>query len=395
MKMKRLIIVVILVLIMGVAIFAIKRKKATLAKAKTLDEQSLPVSVIPVKKGDFVVVRRYIGIIEPLNKADISSRITADIVKVLYREGKLVMKGDLLIKLDNRNLLQAIIVLKAKAEGIKTEIVANNVNIKSLAYSVDYWEKQVKRDKQLFKKNVIPAKQVELSDKKLNEIHGQLEIASQKNNTFKAELTAIQGDIKIAETNLSYADITAPFDGVVCDAPVDPGDQAAPGKKMMIIENQHQFKVVIQLPQMDMKYINSRDKLKIQCRRIEVVAKISQIYPALGANRMIKVEAVLAPNNEKSFISGQYVKVSISTGTMNNVLIVPSASINIDNNKSSEKYVFILKNGVLQKLVVKVLGNNEIEAAVSGALKAGDQVVVSAYLGWARLADGVQAKKVN
>ena len=129
MKIKKVIILVLCISIFaGVAIFAVKRKKAALAKAKPVGENPIPVSVVSVKKADFISQKRYVGIIEPLNTADISSRITADVVKVFCREGKSVKKGELLIKLDDRNLVQAITVLKAKLEGIKTQIVSNNVN---------------------------------------------------------------------------------------------------------------------------------------------------------------------------------------------------------------------------------------------------------------------------
>jgi len=396
MKIKRLLIVgLVICVFIGVAFFAVKRKKAALSLAKPLGSNPIPVSVVSVKEGDFISTKRYVGIVEPLNAADISSRITADIVKVLCREGKSVKKGDMLIKLDDRNLVQAITVLNAKLEGIKTQIVSNNVNIKSLTASANYWLKQLKRDKQLYDKNIVSAKQLELSTERLNESQGKLDVTSQKNKTLEAQLTAIQGDIRIAETNLSYADIKAPFDGIVCDVPVDPGDQASPGKKLMTFENQHQLKVVVQFPQIDMQYVHLGDTLSLQCGDTMKSAKISKIYPALGANRMMKVEAILPIGHNNGFISGQYIKAALATNVIKNVLIVPSAAINIDNNKNQPNSLFLLKNGRLKKVDVKLLGNNQIEAAVSGALKVGDKAVVSAYLGWAELADGLKAELVK
>jgi RND family efflux transporter MFP subunit len=392
---KNIILIVIIAVLAGVAIFAVKKKKAALAKAKPIGQSPIPVSVVSVKQGDFVSEKLYVGIIEPLNTTDISSRITADIKKILYREGKAVKKGDLLIKLDNRNLLQSITVLKAKAEGTKAQIVANNINIKSLTSSVIYWKKQVQRDKQLFDKNVVSAKQLELSNEKLNEIQGQLDVVSQNNKTLDAELNAIKGDIGLAETNLSYADLIAPFDGVVCDVPVDPGELASPGKKLMVVENQQQLKLSLKLPQIDMKYVHPGDELHLQYRSIKRTAAISKIYPALGANRMIEIEAILPKEKENELVSGQYVKVSLTSGTINNVLIVPSASINIDNRPDTKKYLFILDKGFLKKVNIKILADNETEAAVSGSLKLGNKVVVSAYLGWAELSDGLKAKEVK
>ncbi len=392
---KTILVLLIISLLVGIAIFAIKRKRNALAEAKPIGNRPIPVSVELVKYGDFISEKRYVGIIEPLNTADISSRITAEITKIFCREGKFVKKGELLIKLDNRSLIQSISVLKAKAEGIKTQLAANNVNIKSLINSVSYWQKQVERDKRLFNKKIIPAKQLELSEEKLNEIKGQLDIARQKNRTFEAELNAVQGDIELAKTRLSYADITAPFDGVVCDVPVDPGDLASPGKKLMEIENQHKLKVSVQLPQVDMKYVHMGDELRLHCKNINGNAKIIKIYPAIGDNRMVKIEALLPEGKQKKFVSGQYVKVFLTVRRIKNILIVPSSSINIDNQQGTEKYLFIVKKGVLNKVKIKIVADNGIEAAVTGFLQPGCKVVVSAYLGWAKLANGLAAKVVD
>lgn len=392
---KLMVIVIALTIIICVAMFAVIKKKKELAKAKPLEENAIPVKVESVKQGNFILEKRYIGVIEPLTSANISSRITADIVKVFYREGKYVKQGDLLLKLDARNLRQAITVLKAKVEGIKTELTANNVNIASLKNSVNYWETQTKRDKRLFKKNIVSAKQLELSNEHLNEVQGKLYVTVQRDKTLKAQLDAAEGDMKIAETNLSYADIKAPFDGVVCDVPIDPGDLAAPGKKLMVFENQQQMKVVVQLPQVDIKYVHLGDELQLQCGNKTASVKISKIYPALGSNRMVKVEAVLPMGNKNGFISGQYVKVAVDAKKIDNVLIVPSAAINIDNRNNRKHALFIVKNGMLKKVNIKILGDNRQTAAVSGKLKVGDKVVVSAYLGWAKFANGLKAEEVK
>ncbi len=396
MRKKRALVVIIFILFMIViAVVAVKRKKAKLAQARPVGERAIPVVVKSVTKGNFYIKKRYIGIVTPLSSANISSRITANIVKVLHREGDEVKQGELLLKLDDRNLVQNIAVLKAKSEGIKMQIVANNVNIQSLQDSVAYWKKQVARDQRLFAKNIIPAKQLELSNEKLNEIEGKLNVAKQKDKTLAAELSANCGAVKVAETNLSYADITAPFDGVVCDVPVDPGDLAAPGKKLMVLENQHILKVSVQIPQSDMKYVKLGTPLEIKCRNLCAVAPITKIYPALSNNRMMKIEAILPGKDKKTFVSGQYVKVALTAKTLHNVLIVPSTAINIDNNPDSSKFVFILQQGKLKRVGLQILGNNQLEAAVKGPLQVGDKVVVSAYLGWAELAAGLKAEEVH
>jgi len=389
-------VILFIIAIAAICFIAVKKKKSELSKAKPLGNKPIPLSVAELKRGNFSIYKDYVGVITPVNSSDISSRMTAEIVKIHVTEGNSVKKGDPLMRLDDRALKQSINVLKAKAEGIKTQILANKVKIESLKISVAYWQKQCDRNKKLYENKIVSAKTYELSSEKLNEIEGEYHIALQQNNTYKATLSSIMEDIKIAETNLSYAVIRAPFDGVICNVPVDPGDLAIPGKKLVEIENQKPLKVTVQIPQVDMKYIQLEKTLLVSPdsgKENDIIpAPITKIYPAIGANRMMKIQAVLPDKSSPDLVSGQYVKVKITATTLKNVILAPAEAVNIDNNSETGKNIFIVRNGLLKKIPVTLLGNNEVNAAISGTLEPGEKVVVSAFLGWAKLADGLKAE---
>ena len=390
---KVLTVIIIAVLIAGVAIFAVIRKKKMLAAAKAVGERPVPVSVAEVRLGNFVTSKRYVGVITPLTMANISSRITSEVEKVHHREGEHVKKGELLLNLDDRNFQQALAVENAKIENVKTQIEANNVLIKSLQNSVEYWKKQVDRDNELYKQNIVPAKQLETSREKLNEVTGQYDVALQKRKTLVAVLNAAEGAKQIAKTNITYANITAPFDCVVCDVPIYPGDLASPGKKLMMIEDHKHLKVVIKIPQIDMSSVKLGDKIAIQSRTNKAVVEITKIYPSVGINKMVRIEAKIPEKYADTFVSGQYVLTYLASKVKHNALIIPSKAINLDNNNATSNILFLYRNGKLKKITVKVISDNETEAAVEGDLKPGDEVVVTAFLGWAKLADGMIVSK--
>jgi RND family efflux transporter MFP subunit len=399
MKKKKVLaigVILFLIVIAAICVIAVKLKKAQLAKAEPIGNKPIPLSVAELKKGDFSIYKHYVGVITPLNSSNISSRITAEVVDIKVTEGNRVKKGDTLILLDDRALRQSINVLKAKAESIKTQILANQVKIDSLKISVAYWQKQCDRDKKLYENKIVSAKTYELSSEKLNEIEGEYNIALQQNNTYKATLSSVLEDIKIAETNLSYAVITAPFDGIICNVPVDPGDLAIPGKSLVEIENQKPLKVTVQIPQVDMKYIQLEKTLLVSSDSENdskvISAPVTKIYPAIGSNRMMKIQGVLPEESSSELVSGQYVKVKIAATTFKDVIIAPAEAVNIDNNSDNGKNIFIVRGGVLKKVPVNLLGYNEVYAAISGTVEPGDKVVVSAFLGWAKLADGLKAE---
>jgi RND family efflux transporter MFP subunit len=396
MKILRILLIVIIIVgLVLTGILIIKKKRAELAKAKPLAEKAMPVTVVSVKKGTFILEKQYVGIVTSPFTADVSSRITAEIKNIYTREGDNVKKGDLLIKLDDRNLKQQISVLEAKKEGVKVGVISNQVKVKSLKSSVNYWNKQIERNKQLLDKNILSAKDYELTEEKLNEIEGEYDIAIQKDKTLKATLKVVEGDISLAKTNLSYSEIVAPLDGIICDIPVNAGDLATVGKKLLEIENQKVLVVSLRIPQVDMKYIKLGKKVFVLLKDKRVEAEVSKIYPALGENRMMRIEASLPQNAQTFLLSGQYVKTTMPVKQFKDVLIVPSGVLNIKNDGKKEKTLFILNRGILKQQEVHLLADNEIEAAIEGDIHTGDKVVTGAFLAWAELADGIKAESVK
>lgn len=391
-KYQKVLLFVLIAIFIAIAILAVKRKKSELSKAKAIEARPIPVTVANVREGVFRIEKLYVGIIKPLYSSDISSRITSTITKKYITEGQIVKKDDLLLKLDDRNLKQQISVLEAKKEGVKMDILSNNSKTKSLKNSVEYWKKQLERDKKLFKENILSAKSYELTAERLNETQGEYEVILQKDKALEASLKAIEGDIDLSKTQLSYSEIRAPFDGIICNIPIDVGDLAVPGKKLVEMENQNILVVSMHIPQVDMKYVKLDKEIMVACKGKEYKAKISKIYPALGESKMMHIEATLPKDSQNFLVSGQYVKASMPIKEFKNAFIVPSTALNIKKDNSKTNTLFVFNNGILKQEKVEIIGDNEIEAAVKGNITSGMKVVTGAFLGWAELADGMKAQ---
>ncbi len=158
----------------------------------------------------------------------------------------------------------------------------------------------------------------------------------------------------------------------------------------MLLENHNQLKVSIKIPQVDMRLVNIGDKIHVESRTEKAIIAITKIYPSVGANKMVRVDAQIPTTDSNQFVSGQYVLVFLDSKVLKNAIIVPSTSINLDNNKTTDDSVFIVKDHVLKKVSVNVISNNETEAAITGDIKPGDQVVTTAFLGWAKLSNGLK-----
>jgi len=395
-RRKNIILLVILSVFAVVAVFAVIRRKRELASAESIAGRPVPVTVSSVVLGEYHKTRRYVGVVTPLNTAKISSRITSEVVEVNCNEGDVVKKGAVLIRLDARHLQQAVSSAQAKVESVKTKMAANAVTVKSLKASLAYWKKQFERDENLFSNGkIISDKQLDDTSERVNAAQGKFGVALQQAKTLQAEMKAAREAYDLAKTQLSYATLIAPFDATVADVPVAVGDLAAPGHILAILDQVASRTVDFKIPQVDMAYVEMGGLVGVRFRGKKAVAKITTIYPAVGINKMKIVEATMPPDADEAFVNGQYVDVYLVLGNISDALIVPSNALNEDNDSKTPSFVYVLKNGNLKRVEVKVTADNGKTAVVEGALSPGDEVVTGAFLGWAELADGLKAEKTN
>jgi multidrug efflux pump subunit AcrA (membrane-fusion protein) len=165
---------------------------------------------------------------------------------------------------------------------------------------------------------------------------------------------------------------------------VDPGDIAVPGKTLMVIEERSHLKLGFDIPQQDLPQVREGLEVIYSVAGAERKAVLSHLFPSLNAARMLRAE-VLLEGIPARLSPGAYIPLQVMLGNSKNVNLVPAASLVESPDRNS--HVFIVQDGHLVARPVKVLGSSGDEVAVEG-VQAGEQVVLSTFLGWAQLASG-------
>jgi RND family efflux transporter MFP subunit len=343
-KSFRILIMVVAVAVVAGGGFAlVKHKKQTLAQAPKFGMQPTPVRVASARRGDLRETRDYLAVVEPIRSVNVSARLTANVEKVSVDENEPVKVGDILVVLDSREIAESIT---------------------SLANTYAYWEREAQRDNTLAEKGAIPGAQAEGTSDKANEIKGRL---------------------ATAKTQLSYCTIRSPFDGIVSQRMVDPGDMAVPGKTLMVVEDRSSLKLSFDVPQQDLPQVREGLRALYSVAGKERTAALSHLFPSLNASRMLRAEVYLDGADAAGLSSGAYVPLQVVLGNSKNVTLIPAASL--VESPGRNPHVFIVQDGHLAARPVSVLGSSGDEVAVEG-VQAGEQVVLSTFLGWAQLASG-------
>jgi RND family efflux transporter MFP subunit len=370
--MKRKFTVILIAVVLVVGGFAVIKSKQKKLASLTPPPSVVPtLKTAPVTKGTLEVTAHYLATIEPMNKSDLSARISGSILSISKREGDTVRQGELLVTIDDRELQDRTVAVNAELLSTRQKLAG--------AQSAYATQKSVYgRDEALFKAGAISQEALERSRAALDGAKAVVE-------AYQESLKGQAMNTNVAKTQAGYARITAPFSGVVSKRWAEPGDLAAPGKPILTVEKTTSYKVLAQVPQEELTGIKAGSAVKLVNGSQSLATKVNRIYPALGKNMLATVEVITAqaPFNLPSSAT---VGFDVVTKAVEGLQVPGQAVV----KTAQGAFVYQVKDGSVHIIPVQLLGMGNGTAAINGEIAAGAQVAVAQENKLLTLAEGAK-----
>jgi RND family efflux transporter MFP subunit len=197
-----------------------------------------------------------------------------------------------------------------------------------------------------------------------------------------AQAARVQQDVRATEIARSYAEITAPFAGVVTAKTVDPGTLAVPGTPLLTIERDGAYRLEASVEESHLSAIRVGQPVSLTLDGIDrtLDARVSEIVPAIdSASRSYTVKIDLP--NLPALHSGAFGRASFSMGSLV-VLSIPAAVV---TERGQLQSVLVAENGVARTRLITTGSKNKDRIEILSGLTAGDKVIFPVSQG---LADG-------
>jgi len=169
------------------------------------------------------------------NQVEILAQHEGVVAQIFAETGKEVKKGDVLAQLDDRQIL-------AEREIAKAKIKSFEANMKAWESEAKIFQSDYDRDQEMFKADLITARQLDHSKFKVNSSSYEAEREKQNLAVANAELQAL--DLKLEKTK-----IIAPFSGVVARRYVNQGQKISTNEKTFWITETSPLYVQFTLPE--------------------------------------------------------------------------------------------------------------------------------------------------
>ncbi len=379
------------ILVLG-AVFLIQQKRQQLDSVPEYGQRPRPVTVTAAEKGDLLLTKDYLAVVEPGQEARIASRVQAEVQEILVQEGQKVESGQELMRLDSQEIQHRLQEVQARVLQTQAELEAHKATTLYLESSLAFWQREKKRQQNLLEQQVISPSEAEKTAERAAEAQGRLQAARSESQALNHHIEDLKHQKKEIQTRLDYHTLKSPGAGVVAETLTDPGDMAAPDRILLRIQDLSRLKLAFDVPQQDLPQISTGLQCTFQVEDRTRKARINLMHPALGEHRMQRAEVWLHKEQRQGLRPGSYQPVTVLVKKLQDKTLVPRTAL--IPSPAGQKHVFTVSQERLQATEVEVLGSGKDRAAVQG-IQPGKKVVQNTFLGWSRLSSGEKVEPVQ
>lgn len=307
-------------------------KKGVNDEKKVSNMPAASVTVAKVEKHIADNQVEVVGTVQAVEQAEISAKITGNVITLPVDLGTKVKRGDLLAELSAAEISAQVQQAKAQLEQAKRNLA---------------------REESLLKKNAATPETVK-------SLEDSLRIADAAHRATLAML--------------DFTKITAPFTGIITRKLVSVGDLATPGKPLLHIEEENNLQVLTDIPEAMILKINKGDRLKvfIPSVKLSIEGTVAEVSPTADPSSRTSPIKLRIPNNPQ-LRSGQFARVTLAMAQAETLVVPSSALVPFGQMER----VFVVDNGQAKLRLVRSGARSGGNIEILSGLTEGETVAIT------------------
>ena len=283
--------------------------------ASCADKQQTSFTKAKVERGNIQTTITATGTIEPVTSVTVGTQVSGIVSHLYVDYNSEVKKGQVIAELDKTNLT--------------SELNTARANLSSAQSTLDYQQANYNRYKTLYDKGLVSADDFE---------NARLSYLKAKD-----QVTTATQSLQKAQTNLGYATITSPIDGVVLSKSVEEGQTVAASfntpELFTIAQDLTDMRVIADIDEADIGGVKEGQRVDFTVDAFpddSFEGRVTQVrQQATTESNVVTYEVVIsAPNNDLKLKPGLTANVTIFTLEKNDVLTVPAKALRFMPNEA-------------------------------------------------------------
>ena len=349
-------------------------------------EEKVEFETAKVDQGNIQTTITATGTIEPVTSVTVGTQVSGIVSKLYVDYNSVVKKGQVIAELDKTNLI--------------SELTAQRANLSSAQSSLNYQQSNYNRYKTLYEKGLVSADEYESAQLQYNQAREQVKTASES--------------VQRAQTNLGYATITSPIDGVVLSKAVEEGQTVAASfntpELFTIAQDLTDMRVIADIDEADIGGVKEGQRVTFTVDAFpddQFEGQVTQVrQQATTESNVVTYEVVIsAPNNDLKLKPGLTANVTIYTLEKNGVLVAPAKALRFIPNEAllkegqtiedveAPKKLWTLEGNTFKAHKVETGTTNGVLTEITSGISAGTEVLVDFTIsGGEEMPQGQQAQ---
>lgn len=356
---KNIYIAIAAIAVIGIAVWLLAGGK---------NEDGVTYGTAEVEKKDITTSVTATGTLEPVTSITVGTQVSGIVARLYVDYNSIVKKGQVIAELDKTNLTSELASAKAQLASAKS--------------TMDYEKANYERYKTLFDKGLVAA--VDFENARLS-----------YDKAVQSVRTATES-VKKAETNLGYATITSPIDGIVLSKAVEEGQTVAASfntpELFTIAQDLTKMQVIADIDEADIGEVREGERVEFNVDAFPddvFTGQVTQVRQvATTESNVVTYEVVIsAQNDDLKLKPGLTANVTIFTKEAKDVLCVPTKALQFTPSEkmlteeqtikdcNSKSKVWILEDNVFTAIPVTTGMNNGMLTEITSGLKIGQKVI--------------------
>jgi RND family efflux transporter MFP subunit len=330
------------------------------------------------------------GVVAAPESATLSSRTVATIASVRVKAGDRVRAGDVLATLDARDVTEQ--TRQAQASALAAEQSLAQARTEQRAAEAEHrlatvWHERIAA---LHARNSATDQERDEAEARLAAAAARLAGAQASIEAANAHLASSRAAVGVAIATESFSTVRAPFDGLVTERLLDPGNLATPGVPLLRVDSDGARQIVVRVDEARAAYVHPGDRVNVVIDALDgravddvgVEGVVAEVARAVGTDQRAFTVKITVPNTVTAR-SGSFARV-VFRGAPRRALLVPANAIRRHGQISS---VFVVQEGTARLRLIQVGESSPQGVEVLAGLDAGESIVTAPL---SRLVDGAR-----
>ena len=276
----------------------------------------MTVELGTAKRGNVSAHLTVVGNLIGLQTVAIAPRTGGRLLSVNVQLGDRVRRGQILAKVEDREIVEQVRAAEASQEVAKATIRQREADLNVAKLNFE-------RSKNLFQRQLLAKQALDDAESRYLAAVAQLDLST-------AQLSANAARLEELKINLQHTSVASPVDGYVASRTVDAGAMVNTNTSIASVVDISRLRLVVNVVEKDLRMVSVGDVAEVEVDAYpgeKFHGKIARVAPVLDPATRTAAMEVEIPNSDNKLKPGMYARINLTVEEKKNTLVAPKNAV--------------------------------------------------------------------